>query len=512
MSPVPTPPDGKSAEDAPSAGPAPRGAAPGTGPPGPGGTPPSIAPPGPGTVAAPGHPSRSSRFASRDLTTGSVPKNLALLAWPQVGETILNVIDQMVDLVWAGRLPGGFRTLAGVGIGQTFTQFTNMSRQGLDQAMRAMVSRAVGMGNLPLANHVALQAFTLSMIYSLLMVLVGLLLTDVLLKAIGASEAVKAETSMYMRIQFIGSATMAFRMMSGAALQSSGQVMVPLMATLVTRVLHITLTPFLMFGWWWFPTLGLPGAALVNVLAQIAGCAINAFVLFKGYSRLHLTLRGYRVDYSMLWQIIKVGAPASIASTERALAQLILLRLVAPFGDVSMAAYALTRRMEMFINFSAMGLGQASGIMVGQNLGAGHPARARSAVRWALLYVTALGLFVVTLVMIFSHEIATFFTQQPDVVELTSVWLRIQAIAGLFMGASMVFQQSFNTAGDTLAPLAVTLLAVWGVELPVAWALSFPMNVGPLGIGYAAIVGMMVRLLCYFPYFLRGRWMRVRVI
>lgn len=455
---------------------------------------------------------RPSFYASRDLTTGSVPKNLAFLAWPQVGENILNIIDQMVDLVWAGRLPGGFRALAGVGVAQTFSQVGMMSRQGLDMAMRAMVSRAVGAGNVPLANHVALQAFTLSGAYSLLMVVIGLLLTDILIRVIGASEAVKAETAMYMRIQFIGLAAQSFRMMSGAALQSTGEVMVPLMATFVTRLIHIVFTPFFIFGWWWFPHMGLPGAALVNILAQIAGGSINFYILFKGYSRLHLTLRGYRLDFSILRQIIKIGAPASVAGTERATAQLILLRLVAPFGDVPMAAYALTRRMEMFANFGAMGLGQASGIMAGQNLGAHQPNRARQAVLWGLIYVLIVSVAVGIILVLFPSNFVRLFTSQPDVVALGSVWLRIQVLAALFMGTGMVFQQSFNIAGDTLAPMVVTLLALWGMELPMAWLLSSGTSLGPLGIGYASVIGMAARLLGYIPYFFWGRWLRVRVI
>ena len=184
----------------------------------------------------------------RDLTTGSVRKHLISLAWPQAAESVLNIVDQFVDLVWAGRLPAGFRALAGLGVAQSFTQFCMMARQGLDMSMRAMIARAVGAGNIPLANHTALQGFTLTGLYSLLMVAVGLVLTDVLLRIIGASDAVKAETAMYMRVQFVGMATMSFRMMSAAALQASGEVVTPLKATTLTRLIHIGLTPFLMFG------------------------------------------------------------------------------------------------------------------------------------------------------------------------------------------------------------------------------------------------------------------------
>ena len=452
------------------------------------------------------------RRGGRDLTTGSIPKSLFHLSWPQVAEGAISTADQLVDLVWAGRLSGGFHSLAGVGIAQSFVQFGFMTRQGLDMAMRAMVSRAVGAGDFALANRVMLQAFSLTFVYGLVMVLIGAFLTETLIRMIGASEAVIAETTMYMRLQLIGTMGVSFRMATGAALQSAGDVVTPMKATTLTRVVHIILTPFLMFGWGFFPTLGLAGAGLANVFAQSLGAAVNFYALFKGTSDLKLTLKGYKPDWVIIWRILKIGAPATVAGTERAVAQLVLLRLVTPFGDIATAAYAMTRRMEMFANFGSMGLGQAAGIMVGQNLGAGKPERAKKSVVWALLFVTIMKGAFGGLLFAFPVLFIMLFTQEPGVVDLASDWVRIQAVAAILMGLAMVYQQSYNTAGDTLAPMVVTLLAVWAVELPLAWFLSHTLNVGPLGIGFAAVAGMGVRLLFYVPYYFYGRWLRIKVI
>ena len=455
---------------------------------------------------------RGTRRGYPDLTTGSVPKKLAKLAWPQIAESVLNIADQAVDLVWAGRLPGGFRAIAGLGVAQTFIQFSRTTRQGLDMSMQAMISRAVGARNISLASHVALQALTLNAVYSVLMIIVGVFLTDVLLRAIGTSEAVRSETAMYMRIQFVGMATMSFRMMSGAALQASGDVMTPLRATTVARIVHITLTPFLMFGWWWFPSWGLAGAAVANVLAHSLGVGLNLHALFRGSSVLHLSLRDYRLDYRLYGRMLRIGIPASITATERSASQMVLLALVMPFGDVALAAYALTRRVEMFTNFGSMGLGRATGIMVGQNLGANRPDRAKQSIGWGLLFSTVIKVSVVVPLVLFPAGFVTFFTNEPAVVELTSTWLRIMAIGLALMGAQNVFQQSFNIAGDTLAPMVVSLIALWGMEVPLAWLFAHAMGVGPLGIAYAQVIGFAGRVFFFIPYYFWGRWMRIRVI
>ncbi|MSP78283.1 MAG: MATE family efflux transporter [Dehalococcoidia bacterium] len=453
---------------------------------------------------------RGSR-TSLDLTTGSVPKKLFHQTWPQVAEGMLNVVDQLIDLVWAGLLPGGFRAIAGLGIGQSFTQLAMMARQGLDQSMRAMVSRAVGAKNIPLANHVVHQAFTLNAVYALFTVLIGVLLTDVFLGLIGASEAIRSETALFMRLQFLAIATMSFRNMAGAALQASSEVIVPLKATFITRVLHVVLSPLLMFGPWWFPEMGLAGVAVANVLAQLGGMAINFYVLLNGSSRLHVTMRGYRMDFPLMWRMIKIGVPASVTNAERAISQLVLLGFAAPFGDIALAAFAMTRRMEMLLNFGGMGTGQATGVMVGQNLGAGKPERAKQAVLWGLVYCQVVPAAVRVVTFIAPALLITIFTREPEVVTLGAQLLRLQVIAAFFMVSSMVFQQSFNTAGDTLPPMIVTLIAVWAIEIPLAWFLTHT-SVGLLGVGYAAIAGMAFRNVCYVPYYFTGRWLRVKVI
>ncbi|MBF8299525.1 MAG: putative efflux protein, family, partial [Dehalococcoidia bacterium] len=287
-----------------------------------------------------------------DLTTGSIPKKLFGQAWPQVIEGILNIADEFVDLFWAGRLPAGFRAIASVGVAQTITGFAGRARQGFDVAMRAMIARAVGAKNIPLANHILFQGLLLSGIYSIGMVLIGVFLTGLFLGLLGVSEELRAGTMLYMQIQFVGSATQSLRNLTGVALQAAGEPVVPMRATAVTRVLHVVLSPFLIFGWSVFPEMGLPGSALATVLAQGAGIAINLFALTSGQSRLHFTFLG-RPDPALIWRMIKTGSPASVRGVERGMSQVALLGLVTPFGDVALAGYALTRRLEMLTNFGS---------------------------------------------------------------------------------------------------------------------------------------------------------------
>lgn len=462
-------------------------------------------------VASPaGRGSRRHSYATRDLTRGSVPRHLWFLAWPQMIEQVLTIADHLADMVWAGHL--GARSIAGLGVAQSYSQLAMTGRMGFDTAMRAMVGRAVGAGDVRTANHVVLQAFTLSAAFSLLVMIVGVLLTEPLMRLLGVSDAVVAAGADYMRVQFIGQGAIAYRMMTGAALQASGDTLTPMKATTVVRVIHIALSPCLVFGWLFFPELGLAGAAVANCLAQFVGGSLNLRALLAGTSRLHLQLRSYRLDVPLLRQIARLGAPAAVTSAERTIAQLMLIGIVAPFGDHVLAAFSLTRRSEMIAHMGMGGLGQSSGILVAQNLGAGRPERARAAVRWAILYSTALLVILGALLFVFAEPVLAVFNDEPELLGTAAVWLRIQVAGFVFLGAATVFMQSFNTAGDTMAPMIVTLFSIWGVQQPLALVLPGLWGLGEYGVGWAINAALLVRCAAFVPYYYWGPWMKRRVI
>lgn len=447
---------------------------------------------------------------TRDLTQGSIPQNLWFLAWPQMVEGSLNVADHVADLLWAGWL--GSLAIAGLGVAQTYTQLVMMVRRGLDLAIRAVIARAVGAGNIDLANHTALQGLTLSIAYLAVLCSAGVILTDELLGLIGVSEAVRAEGALYMRVQFIGVAVMGLRTTGAAMLQSAGDAVTPMKAAATSRLLHIVFSPFLVFGWLGFPSFGLAGAALANLLAQLVGCWMTYAPLFRGSSRLHLTLKGYRMDFPVCWNLVRIGTPACVAQAERGFAQLLLVGLVAPFGDVALAAYSITRRIEILAHAGNVGFGQASGTLIGQNLGAGHPYRAKQTLAWALAYASVLNTVLGLLVIAFPRPILMLFNQEAELLSVAVVWLQIQGLAFIFMGPSFVFQQSFNIAGDTMGPLVVTLIGFWGCQIPLAWLLPRVTGLGQFGIPWAIMISMVVRIALFIPYTWSGRWLHVKVI
>jgi putative MATE family efflux protein len=473
--------------------------------------PPEVKPPsGDAAEGAHGKRGRRSAYATRDLTKGSIRKNLWFLGWPQVAEGFLSVADQLADLIWAGRL--GFQAIAGLGVAQTYLMLVMTARMGLDSGMRSMIARAVGARNLPLANHILLQSLTLTTFMAAIIATLGILLTEPLLRIIGLSDEVVREAAGYMRIQFVAMSMMGYQRLTAGALQASGDSLTPLKAATVTRVTHLVLSPLLIFGWLGLPAFGLAGAGVARLAAEFLGVGINFYALIAGTSRLRLRVSQYRLDLPLMWSLVKIGAPASVTNMQRGVSQLAVVGIAAQFGDAALAAFALSRRTENIVNQSGRGMGRAAGALAGQNLGAELPERAKSSIKWALVYVTGLTLPVVIVTILFPEPVAAFFNSDPEFVSLASTWLIIAAIGYIFMSPVQVFTQAFNTSGSTMAPMLITLATMWVFDIPLAFILSNYTSLGQFGVPWAIATGTTVRLLFYVWYYLTGKWLRTGLV
>ncbi len=468
-------------------------------------------------VLAPGR--RPSQYATRDLTEGSIPKNLLFLAWPQIIAGFMRTADQLADLFWAGLID--FRAVGGIGVAQTWSNFFNTGRTGLDTASRAMISRAIGAGDIPRANYLAIQSIIVNSVLSLTWIFIAVFFSEALFRVIGASTELTDQALWYMRLRFIGSFPFMLTLVTSSTLSAAGDTLTPARAQVLNRTLNIVLMPFFVLGLLGLPEMGLAGTGFAFMLAQIPGAFLNLKALFAGSSRLHLSLNDCRLDGRAIWNLVKLGAPASITSMERSIAQLLVVGIVAPFGDLALAAFSLTQRLNNMVNLGQAGLGQATGIIVGQSLGAGKPSRASETVMWALLLTLALSLVLSALMIAVPEAFLWVFTRDEELLSMGATWLRIMAIGFLVGGLSTVLVQAFNTAGDTFVPMIVTLATIWLVQQPAAFILSGQdwqvlgvsldagglVNLESYGIAWAIVLAQGIRLFIYVPYLLSGRWM-----
>jgi putative MATE family efflux protein len=470
-------------------------------------------------------PARRPAF-QRDWTQGKLINNLWALSWPIIISSILSTAGPTVDMIWVGKL--GSASVAGVGLAGLSVQLVNSLLMGLFAGLRAMVARFIGAGDNESAAQVTKQAIVVNLGFSIFMAILGIFFAEQIMSIFGVDSDVVTQGADYLRIQFIGMVAMGLVMMTSSTMQASGDTVNPMRISIFYRLLHIVLCPFVIFGaafvptvfphlsnfsgWWPFPALGVRGAAMTGVVSQTLGGVIGLWFLFSGRTRLHLSFKNFHFNTNLIWRLVKIGLPAAINGTERSVVGLVMMWFIAPFGTLAVAAHTIMTRVEMVVVMPSMGFGSASGVLAGQNMGAGQPDRAEKS-GWLAVGLTE-GLMIASgaVLLFWPQPIVRIFNSEPGLVEICSTFLRIAAAGYLFYTFAAVLAEFLNGVGDTMIPMIAGLTTMWLIQVPLAYFLPKWTDLGVFGVRWAMVVALAGRAITYIIYIRLGRWRRLKII
>jgi putative MATE family efflux protein len=445
----------------------------------------------------------------RDWTKGGITGNLASLAWPVIVSSTVMTMGPIVDTIWIGKL--GSAAVAGVGVATIVVMLVNSLIMGLFTGLRALVARFVGAGETAMANHAAQQGLVIGMVFSLTVAAIGNFLAETILKLWNLQPDVVAIGGAYMRIALVGIFTMSFGMMAQNTMQASGDTRTPMIISISTRLFHIAFCPFLVFGWWVFPELGVRGAALSSVISQGFAGLIGLWVLFNGQTRLRLTLKNFGLDWDIIWRMVKIGIPASINGLHTNLGNVVYMWFISPFGTLAVAGHHIVARLDMFVVMPAMGLGMAAGILAAQNLGAGQPQRSEKTVWTAVIWLAGFMVIFTAAVYVWAENIVRIFNNEPEMVDIATKFLRIQAASYLCNGLAMIIMNVLNNVGDTLRAMIIDMTNLWGVRLLLAFWLPKITTLGVYGVRWAIVADALSSAIMFVIYLKIGNWKRKRV-
>ena len=343
------------------------------------------------------------------------------------------------------------------------------------------------------------------------MAVIGMLFAEQILILFGLEADVVTEGAAYLRILFVGAVAMSFRVVVEAIMQASGDTITPMKITIGYRLFHIALAPFLIFGWWIFPRMGVSGAAVTNILSQSLGMVIGFWVLFSGRSRLRINLKNFSIDLNMIWRVIRIGFPALVSSIQRSVSQMLLMWLLAPFGTLAIAAHTINQRIEMILMMPSMSFGMSAGVLVGQNLGAEQPARAEKTAWLAVGIMEGIVAVVSIVILVAAENLVGIFNTEPGLVEIAATFLRISVAGYILLGFMGVLMQALAGAGDTVPTMVISLVAMWALTLPLAYFLPDATGLGVYGIRWAMVAGMVFPAIALTIYFKMGRWKHKKV-
>jgi putative MATE family efflux protein len=446
---------------------------------------------------------------NRNLTTGNIYKNIWILAFPMMIGNVLQTVFNVVDMIFVGKL--GPDSIAAVALCGMILMLIITLLIGIGVGTTAIIARHIGAKEYVKANEVALQSILLGTFIALFLTVAGYFLSETLMKLFGAEASVVQLGTVYLRITFLGSITL-FILFGGAAiLRGAGDARTPMFILILSAVINIIADPLLIFGIGPFPRLEIAGAAIATVFARSVGMFITLYVLIKGYSVIQISFRNIKLKFDVIWRIIRLAVPGSLQMGFRSVSGVILMRIVALYGTYSLAALGIGLRVNMIVMMPGFGLGAATATLVGQNLGAKQPRRAEKSAWISLGIYEGIMICMGFLFYLFAPKIIAVFNTDPNVLREGISFLHIVTLSYVFLAIAIVLNQALNGAGDTLSPMVITGIAVFGVRIPLAFLLPRLFDLGTSGIWLAVALSTVLEGTVVGFWFRSGRWKRKKV-
>ncbi|MGB0389036.1 MAG: MATE family efflux transporter [Ardenticatenaceae bacterium] len=413
----------------------------------------------------------------------SLRRRVLDLAWPVIGENLLQTLLMVIDTLLVARL--GAEALAGVGGALQILFFVIAVLSALSVGSAVLVAQAFGARDFRRASQLARQSLVWSVIFSLPLALGGFFLSEYIIAMFGLEPEVAQIAVEYLEVTMATSVVMVGLYIGGGVLRGADDSRTPMLVTALANVVNVFLSYGMIFGAFGMPELGAVGSAWASFLSRAIGLSLLLFVLWRGQNGLSIKVtkmegaRNWFPQPKIAKQVLNIGLPAALEQVLISTAFVVLTIVVADLGTLMLAAHRIVLNALSLSFLPGLGFGIAATTLVGQSIGAKRPedalAATRIATNWALLWMGTLAL----IIFLLAPQIMSLFTTDPTVVNIGSVGLRVVAFAQPFWAIFFVQAGGLRGLGNTQFPLRVNGSGMW---IAVGLAYLFIQTISP-GLG-----------------------------
>ncbi|MBK6296066.1 MAG: MATE family efflux transporter [Rhodoferax sp.] len=449
------------------------------------------------------------RGTGADYTRIPLKRAVFLLAIPMMLELVLESTFAVVDIFFVAKL--GASAVATVGLTETYLFLLYAVAMGLAMAVTAVVARRVGEQRGDEAALSAVQTIWLAVLISLPVAMAAIFWAKDLLRLMGADAWTIQNGYRYMQWMLGGNVVILLLFVINAIFRGAGDAAKAMHVLWVANALNIVLDPLLIFGFGAIPAMGVEGAAIATNIGRCAGVLMQLWILLRGSEHLRIVRASLRWHGATMLHIARTSLGGIGQMIVAMTAWIFLMRILASLSTEAVAGATIAIRVMMFTLMPAWGMSNAAATLVGQNLGAGEPARAEAAV-WRIGWMNMSFTLAVSVAFYFWHDpIVGLFTDDVAVIAIGGEWLSILAYSYFVYGWWMVAVQAFNGAGDTMTPTWINLVFFWLIQIPLAWALALPLGWAHSGVFWGVFVSETAVGVFTLWLFSRGRWKVAKV-
>ena len=448
-------------------------------------------------------------FSPKDMSVGRPAVRIAEFAIPMLIGNIAQQLYNTVDTIVVGKYVGDGAIAAVGGAGPVLNLMFALLI-GLSTGVGILVSQYFGANDRVNLSTTICNAITLSAIGSVIIMILGSLITTPLLKMLDTPEGdIFRWSSDYLTVCFLGIiGTFYYNILSGI-LRGMGDSVSALGFLLISATLNIGLDLLFVAVF----RMEVFGVALATVISQ-AISAICCYIKMLHMREVFDIKRKYFRLTGLAVQTLRLGIPSGLTQAIFSFAMLAVQRLTNSFGDAVMAANVVVMRVDGFAMMPNFSFGQAMTMYTGQNVGAKKLDRLKSGTVQGTVMAVSVSAFFLMLIMIFGHGLMGLFTDTEALIDMSYGMMSILAVGYVAMAVTQSLAGVMRGAGDTMTPMWISLFTTVILRVPVAYGLAAitKSETLPLGdyrcIPFSLLISWIVGMVIHIVVYLMGRWKR----
>lgn len=443
-------------------------------------------------------------------TTREVYKNSFNMSWPCAFEAVLVSLVGSIDIMMVGGL--GAEAIAAVGLTNQPKFVLLAMIFSLNVGVTAIVARRKGAEDFKGANSCLKQSIILSFIISLIMAISGYIFANEIMLFAGAGEDVINDSVAYYKILMVSIVFTSLSLTINAAQRGVGNTKISMRTNVVANIVNLIFNYFLINGIWIFPRLEVRGAAIATTLGSIVGFLMSVFSVY--YNTRILDLRGkgnWKFDKATMKAFLSISGSSVVEQVFMRIGFFSFAIIVAALGTIAFATHQICMNVINLSFCFGDGLSAAAASLVGQNLGAKRPDKAKiygkTGQRMAFIVSTVL-FFVFILA---PKQIIMLFNSEEHIVSLGGMIMIIIAFTTHAQTSQTVYNGCLRGAGDTKFVALISFISIALIRPGLAWILCFPANLGLKGAWIALFADQTMRYILGKKRFDSGKWTKIKI-
>lgn len=414
---------------------------------------------------------------------------------------IVNVLYSIVDRIYIGHIAyAGNLALTGLGITApiitTVAAFASLCGTGGGP----LCSIASGRHDYEEAEVIMGNAFSMIVIFSLLLTLIAQLYMEPILRIFGASAETYPYACNYARIYMAGTLFSMISFGMNFFINAQGFAKVGMLTITIGAIINILLDPIFIF----VLELGISGAAIATVIAQFISALWVILFLTGKRTKMKLNFRSMRLRKKIVFDILELGASGFVMKGTTGLVQLFYnIQLKRYGGDLYLGSMTVVNSIREVLIMTFHGINSGSQPVIGFNYGAKKYDRVKKGISFSTQFALVYALIAWVLIMIFSSQCAAFFTNDKELISLCTKTIRIFFSCFIFKAFQLTGQNVYIALGKGKLAIFFSLLRKIVVVSPLVFLMPMIPHIGADGVFWAdAVADVVCSSVCYlFMYY-----------